>query len=354
MSIVALSDQTSTHMFDDLKQLMVVATLGISPADSILVKAYFRLILRLDYDIVWVSATDPRADILLINKSIVSFEKTQDFLSSLNIPVLQIVSAQAGLVGMLQGDTVQLPLTDTRDLQAWLFAHVDVLQRAASRMATSHAPTQKTETQPAQADYQIEDDLPQLIHQLKKTTHSQPRTLALYDQYQLRIGVADPAQQLFWPEQQGDFKIETGWSLKIPPLNSPRLPTRGTAQDLRQWLWQGLISSHASPALLNVHHLVQLHGWPKPKADEHRRDVLKVLACLNSQPMSAIGVSRQLQLPLPTVQRIMAALTASGWASVGAIDPQFPLGQSYTDPIEPAPTTGFRKLLTRLRQSLGL
>ena len=53
---------------DDLKQLVCIATLGINDADRVLVKAYFRLLLRLDYEINWVAATDPSADLILVSR----------------------------------------------------------------------------------------------------------------------------------------------------------------------------------------------------------------------------------------------------------------------------------------------
>ena len=360
----------SVSSLDDLKQRVCVAMLGINPADSVLVKAYFRLLLRLDYEIQWVTATEAAADLLLVNRGLSRFEKTQDFLQSLHIPVLYVESARDG-AGRFAGDTLFLPLLDTQDLGRWLQQHVAAISGALVApsvddlstpfteapiqhgSSTSVNPVKLTATLPPKSAYYI-SDLKEIIYFLQRSKtpnmipSAQPRYVTLYDQHRLRIGVIDCQKRQFWIQQAGRFKLEAGWSLKVSEQDIWH-PT-GDVVDLKQWLWLALHESKSVTTLVSTEHLIQLKYWPKPQAGSSRRDLLRIMALLAQQPMSAKRLAQLLNLPLHNVHQVVASLYGSGCATLGEVVQDWTPEQAV--PVKSS--KGLGRLLASLRSTLRL
>ncbi|MFZ3191813.1 MAG: hypothetical protein WA154_01235 [Moraxellaceae bacterium] len=352
---------------DDLKQLVCIATLGINDADRVLVKAYFRLLLRLDYEINWVAATDPHADLLLVSRGLSYFEKTQDFLQSLRIPILYVEPSRSGVEGGLENNVLTLPLLDTQLLQIWLGQHVALLSSAlasagsSSKSAQASAPVDTVQPLNPPSEVvatPIDVTANQYITELHKLIvflqqpQVQPRYVTLYDQYRLRIGVVDTVQQQFWIQQAGNFKLTEGWSLKLGLGANDPLRPRGEVVDLKQWLWEALSAAKSTTRLISVEQLVHLTHWPKPQANASRRQVLRVLALLARQPMSVRRVAQILHLPVSDVHQIMASLYGSGCATLGQTVQDW--NPDHTATVQTQPSGGLRKLLSSLRNSLRL
>lgn len=349
---------------DDLKQLVCIATLGINDADSVLVKAYFRLLLRLDYEINWVTAADPHADLLLVSRGLSYFEKTQDFLQGLTIPILYIESARAGVAGGLVNHVLMLPLPDTQLLRAWLQQHGALLS-AVQSPASALPPLPVEDIKPLSLTQQHDSllnfpekkqyltdfqDLITFLHNPQR--HVQQRYATLYDQYRLRIGVVDTVQQQFWIQQVGNFKLTEGWSLKLGLGANDPLRPRGEVVDCKQWLWDALLEAKSTTSLISVEQLVRLTHWPKPQASASRRQVLRVLALLAQQPMSVRRVAQILHLPVSDVHQIMASLYGSGCATLGQTVQDW--NPDHTARVQTQPSGGLRKLLSKLRTTLGV
>lgn len=369
MKTLTPESNLSADILDDLKHLICIATLGLNDADSVLVKAYFRLILRLDYQINWVPANDPNADLLLVSSFLSGFEKTQDFLKSCDIPILYVESPRTGVAGGLSSNVLFLPLTDTSLLQRWfqqyfpLLASSPTLNTApAAMVVTTHTqppatatpmrqsyPQRSAETStPPEAVSQYVTDFFNVIQCLNGGEH---RHVVVYDQHRLRMGVADTVQQQFWVQQAGNFALVDGWSLRLGMgENDPPTP-RGSVIDLKQWLWLSLLNAKTTTRLASTEQLVLLKHWPKPPANTNRRQVLSILAALSQQPMTAKRLAQTLHMPLTEVHQIIGSLCGSGCAVLGASAQDWNPDQVL---LNPPKAKGLKKLLSQLRATLGI
>lgn len=358
MNSTANISHSSHTGFDDLKHLIIVGMLGINDADSILVKAYFRLILRLDYDINWVAANNPNADVLLVSHNLSLFEKTQDFLKNLSIPILYVESSGASKSGGLSNDILKLPLQDTQLLQQWLLQHVAVLApmvRAVRLVEESLPSTEPVISSPNPSPLaQYITDFSTLIQtlQLPRQSDRQSRYVTLYDRHRLLIGVADTVEQQFWVQQAGHFKLADGWSLKCIGRDNDFLHPNGKVVDLKQWLWDALWDAKSTTALVMTDQLIHLKYWPKPQANASRRQILRVLALLAQQPMSVKRLSQTLNLSLAEVHHIVGGLYGSGCATLGMVAQDW--SQNHETVAQVQPSRGLRNLLSSLRNSLRL
>lgn len=344
---------------DDIKHLICIGMLGINDADRILVKAYFRLTLRLDYDISWVAANDPNADLLLINRRLSDLEKTQKFIQTLSIPILYVESSEKGKGGGFNNDVLRLPLIDTQLLQQWLLQHVAVLApiirpvRDIEAALPPSTPREVTPPNPLSITQYI-TDFSVVIQtlQLPRQSDRQSRYLTLYDQHRLLIGVADTVQQQFWIQQAGSFKLTDGWFLKCIGRDNDFLHPNGTVVDLKQWLWDALSNAKSTTTLVTIDQLIHLKHWPKPQSDASRRQVLRVLALLAQQPMSIKRLSQTLNLSVAEVHMIVGSLYGSGCATLGTVVQDWDLSHEGIAQVQRS--RGLRNLLSSLRNSLRL
>ncbi len=308
------------------KKPIFIALLGVDDASTVLVKAYFRLLLRLDYEISWVAANDSNAHLLLVSQSLSVFEKTENFIKNLKIPVIYVKSAHKGLAGGLSNHLLTLPLPDIQLLQHWLTTHVPLFASASATefLQKNDQPVlpisqAKLSTVPI-ATHQFVTDFLQVIEVLRhdqQTITPQFRYVTLYDRHRLLIGVADIVQQQFWIQQVGNFKLTSGWSLKIHLDPDYFFIKNGTTVDLKQWLWQALFDARDSSRLAQTDQLIHLIHWPKPHANIGRRQILSILAVLAQQPMSTQRLAQHIGCSVAQLQPIIGSLYGSGYARLG-------------------------------------
>ncbi|PID37764.1 MAG: hypothetical protein CR966_00480 [Pseudomonadales bacterium] len=114
----------------NIKHVMRTALVGIKPAKQVMLKGYLRVLLRLEADLEWVSASHPHVDLFMINEE---FRRSPNVIKLLQSqpskPVLYVSKDEAHDGGRVVGDSLVLPLKELNQLSEWLFKKVEVLQQ---------------------------------------------------------------------------------------------------------------------------------------------------------------------------------------------------------------------------------
>ncbi len=350
----------SSTAAERLKKVMRIALVGIRPADQVLLKGYLRILLRLEADLEWVSANSPQVDLFMINKEFMHAQSVQKVLATQHNVAALYVERDELDQGKLVGTTLTLPLKEIDLLNQWLFANVQFLRingvrsppfssannRTNQRVTPSiNVPTtaprqtlddilaqrnQNTNNHPTTTSpYAIATDNPtvsqkisppptltQKNHLVATLKNLQQRENAIYSLTQRGTVLAyiNPKYQCVWVIDSTAI-LDTDWELvqasEHPPIVSQR------ADDLVHWLWQKSMTTPTSP-LLKPNERYRLTQWLKPLEDEHRHDILKIQALLQSKDSTLDEVTQIAQ-----VSHELAVRSISGFIVSGLMTPDF-------------------------------
>lgn len=137
----------------NLKKLMRVALVGIRPADQVLLKGYLRVLLRLEADLEWVSASHASVDLFMINKEFAQAASIIKLLESQPQKPVLYTSRSDTDKGWIKDDQLVLPLTGLNELNEWLLYSVAALKQGAGAVTDilqkNQPDDQKTSRSPA-------------------------------------------------------------------------------------------------------------------------------------------------------------------------------------------------------------
>ena len=321
----------------NIKQVMRTALVGVSPADKVMLKGYLRILLRLEADLEWVSANHPQADLLFINNEFRSAASVQNLLKSSPNKAVLFVEKSANSNGSLQGDTLTLPLNELSILSDWLMTRVPILNGGQTGSGTSQSarteidrsipplsadkPPQTTasvsqpvaddtasqQTASVSSPVSVKANATQLLDFLKVIGERRTGVYALQVGGQ-RIAVIEPQKGRVWTTTQPSG-IDGSWQLQKLDESTPT----ESARDLFQWLWQvGMKNPDALMPYINDAVSYQLRYWPKPVNQSTRRDVLKVLTALETEPRTVNQVSALAEVSVNSVKKVLASLLLAG------------------------------------------
>lgn len=361
---------------EPLKKQMRIAMVGVSPANQVMLKGYLRVLLRLDADLLWMSAKDPNPDLFVINHEFKSASSVLALLSvNPNVPVLYLNRDEHA--GGLFDNQLTIPLKELHALHAWLLANVTILKdtavfsaaQASTKSVTTkpetvapvttksaHAPTQhavKTTSKPTQT--------PPSQHTPSITAQPNPNlslNLSPAPTDNAELSPAQPISEkpakpsgasLAVPDLQGlvsmmhalqqrsdtlfellddrgslaiiDAKQQRLWQLTdTPKLNShwrlrpyvKALPEGLDVYDAQDWLWRRAWQN--PEVLLPLVDNVTGHQLRFWIKPERldRRALLQIMTAMERAPVSTTMIAERTQIPLLVVRKAVAALLLSG------------------------------------------
>lgn len=289
---------------DTSKQQLKIALVGIRPADQVILKGYFRVLLRLDVELVWAAATDKGVNLFMINDEFRSAASVVKLLEiNKAVPVLYVKRDDAG-VGSLQNDTLTIPLKQVNLLNDWLNANLSNSNDKATSTSQQAPKPEPTET-PKQPERTLNlDNLLEMI----QIIHSRPKAVFELVESDRVIAVVDAERQKLWVKgtisklsPQMRFRVYGG---QLPPANE--------AKDASQWFW--LLACHNPDVLLPlIEHTTRyrLRYWAKPPANL-RRELLGVMNAIETQALSLPEIIKRSGVSAMTTKKALASLLFSG------------------------------------------
>lgn len=285
-------------MADDIKQRMNIALVGIRPADQVLLKGYFRVLLRLDVELNWVAATDKLIDLFMINGEFASAGSVTKLLElRKGIPVLYVNRDEVGVGGVTK-NTLTIPLKQLNLLNDWLIEHIPALTQTGP-VAVRAEPEEPPSKRPESLQSAVE---------MIKTLQTRPNSSFELLEGDRLVALIDARRQLIWPK---------GTVTKITPefrLRSyqGQLPNEATAKDSTHYLW--LLTWHNPDALMplvNQNHRYKLKYWAKPPI-ALRRDLLHVMTAIEKDALTINQIAQQANVSVLTAKKALTALLVSG------------------------------------------
>lgn len=128
----------------NLKKVMRIALIGIKPAHQVVLKGYLRVLLRLDVDLEWISASHADVDLFIINNDFRHADSVIKLLASQSQKPVLYSSRTDIDEGWMTEDRIILPLKKLDALNEWLQRHVMVLNQDVD--ATKNTPVQEQES----------------------------------------------------------------------------------------------------------------------------------------------------------------------------------------------------------------
>lgn len=285
-------------MSDDIKRRMNIALVGIRPADQVLLKGYFRVLLRLDVELNWVAATDKQIDLFMIHGEFSSAGSVTKLLESRkSIPVLYVNRDEAGVGGVTK-NTLTIPLKQLNLLNDWLMENIPALTQTgpvAVRTETEGAPTKRPESL-------------QSAVEMIKTLQARPNNSFELLEGDRLVALIDARRQLIWPKG-AVTKISPEFRLRT---YQGQLPDEATAKDSTHYLW--LLTWHNPDALIpliNHDNRYKLKYWAKPPM-ALRRDLLHIMTALEKDALTVNQVAQQANVSVLTAKKALTALLVSG------------------------------------------
>lgn len=354
------------------RQQMRVALIGIRPADQVTLKGYLRVLLRLDAELVWVSANEPNIHLFMINNEFRQALSVNKLLTiNKDVPVLY-VNRDDNDVGTLRQNLLTIPLNQIALLKDWLLRNVPLLSKSGlSRTVTPTQSSLNSEIELSQhTSLDVNDvNLTNLIDMIDLVQHRSKSVFELVEGCRV-IALIDTDRQRLWTKNSVS-KINSDMRLRA---YGGALPDVRDAKDANHWLWQ--LAWHNPEALLPLiehHKTYQLRFWAKPVASESRRDLLQIMTAMEGQALTIAQIAGRANVSVLTAKKAVASLLFAGLlmpsnyknlkelvkltnkSSSGQL-----LTQAEPEPVMPSPSSappqseekvGF---LARLRKKLGL
>lgn len=298
---------------------MKIALVGVRPADQVTLKGYLRVLLRLDVELEWVSATDLGIDLFMINDEFRGAASVNKLLeTNAGVPVLYVSRNDASDGGISQ-DLLTLPLKQINLLHDWLNKNVRILggqfRPTNSGNFSNNANQQEIRTtnqtnqvvKPITAE-SLQGTSANLTDIIDVIEHLQNRAKSMYELVDngQSVAIIDAYRQLIWTSHAP--KLSSDWRLKTytgQPLDDK------DAKDSSNWLWQAGLQSELLTTLIDNTSKYQIRYWAKP-TQENRRNALAVMTAIESAPMSVMEISQITGIGSPDIKKILSALLLSG------------------------------------------
>lgn len=297
------------------RQQMRVTLIGIRPADQVTLKGYMRVLLRLDVELVWVSANELGIHLFMINNEFRQALSVNKLLATnKGVPVLY-VNRDDNDVGSLRQNLLTIPLNQIALLNDWLVRNVPLL---------SESGLSKTKTSTTQSSTKSDDESNQSSS--KDKTHSEANLTDLIDMIELIqhrsksvfelvegcrvIALIDTDRQRLWIKNSVN-KINADMRLRA---YGGSLPDVRDAKDANHWLWQ--LAWHNPEMLLPFvenNKPYQLRFWAKPIAGEARRDLLRIMTAMEGQALTIAQIAGRANVSVLTAKKAVASLLFAGF-----------------------------------------
>lgn len=286
-------------VYDSDKHQMKIALVGIRPADQVIIKGYFRILLRLDVELVWAAATDKNINLFMINdefRNAASIAKLLD--ANKAVPALYVKRDDMGSGG-IQNNTLTIPLKQVNLLNDWLNQHLPSLNTPTQAQPNARDNAQNAPERTVNLDNILE--MINIIHTRPKAVFElveDDRVIAVVDAERQRLWVKGSISKL---SPQMRFRVYGG---QLPPAQE--------AKDASQWFW--LLACHNPDTLLpliehNAHY--RLRFWARPPANL-RRELLGVMTAIEGQALTLSEITKRSGVPAMTVKKALCALLFSG------------------------------------------
>lgn len=342
------------------KKQMRIALVGIRPADQVTLKGYLRVLLHIDVELYWVSATEMPIDLFLINEEFRSAASITKLLEiNHNTPALYIGRAELGDGGINQ-NLLTLPLRQIGVFHDWLVQNIKILAgmpRPAIDSVSAPEPIKADEsaTEPSVINY---------LASVIKTLQARKANYELLDGERV-VAIIDTKRQWLWQK----FNVVAPTSKwQVRPYDGELPDVSDDAIDLMTWLWR--ISWRHTDNLLPIVDNVtqyQIRYWIKPPLDETRRNLLHVMTVMEASPVSIIEIANRADVSVAFARKTVASLLFAGalmpnnYAKLSDVVPttvatdtppatQAPVAEKKPEPQQ-TEKLGF---LARLRKKLGL
>lgn len=321
----------------NVKQVIRVTLVGIDPSDQVQIKGYLRIILRVDFDIEWVSPKNPKVDLFIVNQAFSNSDSVKSLINQSNSPVLYIANSKEKS-NTIEGNTLYLKLEQVTVLETWLKNYVPKIQATnnndhlvkSSMTDNTNGQLEKTFNTPVPASSQPSTPV---INTAIKTNELSRNAIDLInvfndtlseDYYNLShngktIAIIQPKKRSVWLESQIEFPaFSLDW--KLTAINpAPMLQIRHS-QNLSTWLWTCCMQPNSSIAkILPSESKLYLKTWPKPQNTSNKSNYLRIIAMTELKPLSVNDIVLKTNLDRATVHQCMAALYMSGFMESGLL-----------------------------------
>lgn len=342
-------------MTNEIKQRMSIALVGIRPGDQVVLKGYFRVLLRLDVELNWVAATEKVIDLFVINSDFANANSVVKLLEvRSSVPVLYVNRDDAGVGGVNQ-NTLTIPLKQLGLLNDWLVANMPSLSEHATPPPKADTTIKVTTSKPKTENLRT-------VVELIKTLQARPKAnFELMDGDKV-VAIIDASRQLIW--QQGSVSKMTA-NFHLRPY-AGELP-EDLARDSAHYLW--FLVWHNPDALMSlISHTAsyRLRFWAKPPTSL-RRDLLHVMTAIQKEPLTLEQIAQKAQVSSLTAKKALVALLVSGHLTEDvyrsltylnvAPEPDLKIEVKIPErpPEPPSPEQDEKaSFLSRLRRKLGL
>lgn len=347
------------------KRQMRIALVGVRPADQVTLKGYLRVLLRLDVELAWVSATDSPIDLFMINEEFRGVASVTKLLQvHQGVPVLYVNRVEIGDGGIAQ-NVLTLPLKQINVLNDWLVRHVAVL--SGSLLPTGfNTTTDNAMSKIGAVDDTLsknnEDELKGFIALIKELQGRPRASYELFDGERV-IAIIEGSRQRVWIRSPSPT-LTSAWTLR--PYHGQVLDP-AQSLDLVAWLWQmAWQNADTIMSLVDGSERYQIRYWIKPPMNEIRRSLLQVMTVMEPSAVLPTEIASRAGVSLPFAKKVVASLLFAGVLMDGTyLKLKVP---SKTETIvappvpekapEPAPATPQQEekmgFLARLRRKLGL
>ncbi|ALF60133.1 hypothetical protein [Psychrobacter urativorans] len=344
----------SSH--SNLKKILRTALVGMKPADQVLLKGYLRVLLRLEVDLEWVSASHPQVDLFMINNEFRHAESIVKLLAGQRQKPVLYISRTDSHNGWIADDRLILPLKKLDTFNDWLIQSVIVLKQNAGVVTTILQHNQTIAAQPMPAD--VNTQMPAPLNNAPLTNASlnnAPPTASVHTQdyqniitiiqqlqrrptglYQIvmhsnnhtqTLAIIQPQKGQVWLPEKNNESRSSAFSLdwQLQPYQG-LAPLDSEADDLRQWLWQqAWCQALLLLPLVSDNLTYQLRYSIKPnfmiphKTTDHpdlikkeRQALLSVMTALEFAPCDVNQLATLADISIKSTKKIIGCLLFSG------------------------------------------